>query len=463
LLVLVLIALVFSSKIDSDLTKQFEQEKKVDFIVNLRNIKYRNLKHKGVSFEDLEIETKAQFIVDTLINFAEISQKPIISYLKAKEVSFDTLWIINAITIKQGTEELARTLAMRPEVESINVDEKYEIFDEPTFDVNNKEKAVEWHLEYVKATEVWKKGPTGKGKIIGLVDTGVNFRHPAVVEHYVGNKNGTFDHDYAWYGPAIGQEPRDTQDHGTHCTGIALGATKDKSVITGASHDSKWIHCHFGGSFAIISKCFQFLLAPTDRQGRNPQPAKRPHVTSHSYGAVSQTRSQLENVVQPCLDAGVHVVVAAANSARCRTITDPGLIPNVLTCGALGFQTEAIASFSSRGPGPRVYNNTLKPEIVAPGTTINSALGNSNNYGKKSGTSMSTPLIAGVIALLWDAVPRLDRKIKETNEILFKSSNHQKSRDCESTTDSPNNVFAYGTINALKAYEMAQELYGNKN
>jgi len=163
------------------------------------------------------------------------------------------------------------------------------------------------------------------------------------------------------------------------------------------------------------------------------------------------------------LDAGVHVVVAAANSARCRTIADPGLIPNVLTCGALGFQTEAIASFSSRGPGPRVYNSTLKPEIVAPGTTINSALGGSNNYGKKSGTSMSTPLIAGVIALLWDAVPKLDRKIKETNEILFKSANHQKSRDCESTTDSPNNVFGYGTINAFKAYELAQELNGKKN
>jgi len=75
---------------------------------------------------------------------------------------------------------------------------------------------------------------------------------------------------------------------------------------------------------------------------------------------------------------------------------------------------------------------------------------------------MATPLVAGVIALLWDAVPKLDRKIRETNEILYKTANHQTSRDCESTTDSPNNVFGYGTINALKAFEMANQLYGNK-
>jgi len=53
-------------------------------------------------------------------------------------------------------------------------------------------------------------------------------------------------------------------------------------------------------------------------------------------------------------------------------------------------------------------------------------------------------------------------KSKKTNEILYKSANHQTSRDCESSTESPNNVFGYGTINALKAFELAQALYGSK-
>jgi len=304
-----------------------------------------------------------------------------------------------------------------------------------------------------------KKDLQEKNKVVGLCDTGVNFRHPGVTSQYIGNKNGTFDHDYAWFGP--GEEPRDTQDHGTHCTGTAVGSTANKDYIIGASHDSKWMHCHFGGSFAIIARCFQFFLAPTDRRGNNPKPELRPHVTSHSYGGGGNGRSQLENVVQPCLDAGIHVVVAAHNYARCRTVTDPGIIPTVLTCGALGERTNVIASFSSRGPGPAVYNNTLKPEISAPGTNIMSALGGSMNYGKKSGTSMSTPLIAGVVALLWSAVPKLDRKIKETNQILYETALHQTSTECESRQPTPNNVYGYGTINALKAFERAHELYGN--
>jgi len=328
-----------------------------------------------------------------------------------------------------------------------------------TEESTNPKEVIEWNLAWVKADEIWKKGFTGKNKVVGLCDTGVNFRHPGVTSQYIGNKNGTFDHDYAWFGP--GEEPRDTQDHGTHCTGTAVGSTANKDYIIGASHDSKWMHCHFGGSFAIIARCFQFFLAPTDRRGNNPKPELRPHVTSHSYGGGGNGRSQLENVVQPCLDAGIHVVVAAHNYARCRTVTDPGIIPTVLTCGALGERTNVIASFSSRGPGPAVYNNTLKPEISAPGTNIMSALGGSMNYGKKSGTSMSTPLIAGVVALLWSAVPKLDRKIKETNQILYETALHQTSTECESRQPTPNNVYGYGTINALKAFERAHELYGN--
>jgi len=315
--------------------------------------------------------------------------------------------------------ELALRLSKRIDVESITHDKKYEVapMEDTTSEISSTHQnpPVEWNIEWVKAHEVWKKGHTGKGIIVGVVDTGVNFQHPALVQHYVGRTaNGTFSHDFNWFDPANRlPEPRDTQDHGTHCTGTIMGSTADKRYIIGAAHDAKWIHCHFGGSFQAIAGCFQFMLAPHDRTGNNANPALRPHVTSHSYGGGAAGRSQLENVVIPLIDAGVHVVVAAHNYARCRSVTDPGIIPKVLTVGALGDKTNVIAPFSSKGPNNAFYNNTLKPEISAPGTNIMSASGNGMIYVRKSGTSMATPLVAGVIALLWDAVPALNRNIQK--------------------------------------------------
>jgi len=122
-----------------------------------------------------------------------------------------------------------------------------------------------------------------------------------------------------------------------------------------------------------------------------------------------------------------------------------------------------IAGFSSRGPNNAFYNNGLKPEISGPGTNIVSANGRagSTDYTRKSGTSMSTPLIAGIVALLWSAVPRLNRNIELTNKILYQTAKHQNSTECESR-GSPNNVYGYGTINAYKAYQLALSLFGDK-
>jgi len=264
--------------------------------------------------------------------------------------NFSKLWIVNTICINKGSYNLLQELKERNDVIEIIYDEKYEISpmelkSEPA--LNKQQPKIEWNLEWTKVPAVWKKGFTGKGKIVGLVDTGVNYKHESLIHNYKGTQtNGSFNHDFNWFDPAGRlQEPQDTQDHGSHCTGTVLGSTANRTYITGASYGSKWIHCHFGGSYQAISKCFQFLLAPHDRQGRNGNPSLRPHVTSHSYGGGASGRSQLEDVVNPVVDAGVHVVVAAHNYAGCRTVTDPGVCPKVLTVGALGEKNKCYCKF----------------------------------------------------------------------------------------------------------------------
>jgi len=72
--------------------------------------------------------------------------------------------------------------------------------------------------------------------------------------------------------------------------------------------------------------------------------------------------------------------------------------------------------------------------------------------------SMATPAVAGAVALLWSAVPSLERNIEKTREIFEKSAEHQTSNLCNSPQPTPNNVYGYGTINVIKAYELAKSL-----
>jgi len=247
-------------------------------------------------------------------------------------------------------------------------------------------------------------------------------------------------------------EPRDLRAHGTHCQGIANGGLKGRKV--GISPESKWIHCLRQGGSTVI-QCIQWLLAPTNLRGNNGDTNKRPHVTSHSYLC---TNCRVDVAMDALLNAGVHVIVAAGNSGpRCNSVTEPAHYRNVIAVAALSPNSHLAARFSSRGPFGNA--NYTKPNVAAPGESVVSTSSRTDTYTSKSGTSMASPCFAGSVALLWSAVPKLSRDIKRTNEVLFKSSYHQNTTECNSENKIPNNVFGYGTVNIKKAVDLAKTLY----
>lgn len=116
--------------------------------------------------------------------------------------------------------------------------------------------------------------------------------------------------------------------HGTHTLATAVGG---KDRVIGVSPDSKWIGCrgfsdmgrHWRSSTFIT--CLQFFLAPTNLDGKNPQPNLRPHATIHSYGCNSflgcPNHDDMEPSAKALRAAGVLMSVAAQNAgSACGTV-----------------------------------------------------------------------------------------------------------------------------------------------
>ena len=410
------------------------------------------------------------------MNLSQRSQEKISKFLNFKKLSFKTYWISNSVSIENVDKQTIDALSENEEISEILLDkfvgedplENSVELQNSTLSMKNNDKVIEPNMLWIKAEKAWKQGHKGKGIVIGLSDSGIRYQHPGVVHSYRGKKkDDTFDHNYNWFDPLFRSKvPIDTRDHGTHCTvrnlnlknkkkfqkGSATGGRKTNRKIGVAPH-AKWIHC-YRTTTASVHKCLQWLLAPTDLEDKNPQVNLRPHISSHSYGC---TNCGLERGINALLNAGVHVVNAAGNSGpRCNTISEIAKFKHQLTIGALDKGKDSVARFSSLGPVPGM----TKPELAAPGADIVSASGRGDTYVSKSGTSMACPTVAGAIAVLWEAVPQLSRKIEETNAVLFKTSKGQSFNIC-GTNGSPNAATGYGTIDVEKMIKVGKELYSN--
>ncbi|MGH9279592.1 MAG: Ig-like domain-containing protein [Acidimicrobiales bacterium] len=399
---------------------------------------------------------RGQVVVDRLQQTADASQEGVTDLLARRGIEHESFWISNAVRVN-GSKSLMRELAARPEVERVLPDRPLDLPD-PIPAAEVAPAAVEWGVAAVNAPAVWDEfAATGAGIVVANLDTGVQFNHPALVHQYRGYRGATFDHNYNWFDPSRicgspSTAPCDNQGHGTHTMGTMVGDDQSGLNRVGVAPGASWIAvkgCEYDScSFSALMAGGQWLLAPTDLNGQNPRPDLRPNVVNNSWGGGGQDFF-FRDIVTAWVAAGIFPAFSNGNSGpTCNTAGSPADYAESYAVGAYD-SAGAIASFSSRGSPPGL----VKPDIAAPGRSVRSSLPG-NSYGVYSGTSMAAPHVAGTVALLWSAAPRLLADVAATRGILDLSAVDVDDTTCGGTA-ADNGVWGQGRLDARAAVELA--------
>ena len=428
-------------------------------------------------------DARGWFVYRTLSEHAVRTQASLRGELDARGVSYQSFWAANML-VATADRTLIETLAARQDVARIDSNKEVRWIEPPELahasvipDAPNAPTTAEWGVQNVNAPALWAMGFTGVGMVIGDQDTGERWTHNALKPKYRGWNGVTADHNYNWHDAIHNAAsnpcgnntvaPCDDSGHGTHTAGTTVGDDGAGNQI-GVAPGARWIGCRNmdegEGTPARYTECFQFMIAPTDLAGNNPNPSLRPHVLNNSWGCPASegctTRTELETIINNTEAAGIFVVVSAGNSGpNCSTVSDvPAIYSASFSVGAYDINNQ-LASFSSRGPSTYYTPNLLKPNLSAPGVAVRSSyLSTDTAYINLQGTSMASPHVAGVVALIWSARPQLVRDIATTKALLQNTANPavtvSPAQLCGGTvsTDIPNNSFGYGRVDALAAF-----------
>ena len=348
--------------------------------------------------------------VNALRTTAERSQRGVRAFLTQEEAAghveqVRSFWIFNGLALR-GVSNVAWALAARPDVEMVKLDQYRQWVTEPSSAVapeaaQSAQQAPEWGIRQIRADLVWNAlNITGTGVVVANMDSGVDFQHPALNANYRGNTGkGLYQHNGNWFDatPSATTYPSDGLGHGTHTMGILAGQN-GIGVAPGASWMAAKVLDNQGyGLDSWIHAGFQWLLAP------NGDPALAPDLVSNSWGYSDGTVTTFQADLDRLHQADIFVVFSVGNNGPSSgTVSAPASLPGVLAVGATDANDE-VAYFSSRGPSPW---GEIKPVVAAPGVRVRSSVPG-GAYAYYDGTSMASPYVAGVAALMLSGRPDL--------------------------------------------------------
>ena len=394
--------------------------------------------------KDLPRYDRKELTKSILKDIVENSQVELMSVLhdyemvgKVKDIR--QLWVIDAVGVRI-TPSLIAVIANLPGIDRIHLDEERHVLPvesevypaQPTDDPT-------WSVNIVGGPAVWAQGYQGQGVIVAVVDTGVNYNHTDLM-----NRMWDGSPTYPLHGWDFYNNDNDPYDdhiyggHGSHVSGIVAGdgtsGTQTGIAPQGTIMAVKTINSIGNGNETQSMQGMQFALD----NGADIITMSLRWVISLNPDKVAW-RTLSDNM----LAAGMNHTNAAGNEGQYlssypipNNIGTPSCIPppwhhpdqiqpgaqsGVVTVASTT-QSDVRSVFSSKGPcsweninpwNDYLYQGGslqgyLAPDIAAPGSDIISCTNQSNNgYLTMSGTSMATPQVAGIMALMLSKDPTL--------------------------------------------------------
>ncbi len=292
---------------------------------------------------------------------------------------------------------------------------------------------------------VHAKGITGKGVVIGILDSGFRWK----THESLSSKNVIAEYDFVQHDSVTANQPGDVAGQDSHGTFVfsVIGGYKLNSII-GPAYNASYILAKTENTASEshieednYAAALQWMEAlgvdiTTSSLGYN---IFDDSTYSYTYSQMDGNTTIVTKAANLAFQRGVLTINAAGNEGdnSWQHIIAPADAFNIIAVGAVN-SSNVRAGFSSIGP---TADGRIKPDITAQGVyDYGAAAGTPNGYYHGDGTSFATPIASGVAALLKSAYPQLTN-VQMRNIILSTSQN----------SANPNNEIGYGLVSATNA------------
>ncbi|MEA0737796.1 S8 family peptidase [Xanthomonas campestris pv. campestris] len=316
-------------------------------------------------------------------------------------------------------ETLMRQLAADPNVQSVEVDQILHA----TLTPNDTRLSEQWAFGTTNAglniRPAWDKA-TGSGTVVAVIDTGItshadlnanilagyDFISDATTARDGNGRDSNAADEGDWYAAnecGAGIPAASSSWHGTHVAGTVAAVTNNTTGVAGTAYGAKVVPVRVlgkcGGSLSDIADAIVWASGGT--VSGIPANANPAEVINMSLGGGGSCSATMQNAINGAVSRGTTVVVAAGNDASNVSGSLPANCANVIAVAATT-SAGAKASYSNFGTGI---------DVSAPGSAILSTLNSgtttpgSASYASYNGTSMASPHVAGVVALVQSVAP----------------------------------------------------------